>query len=73
MSQRALHPIYINTGTLEFLASLSLYFLCVCVFVIVIPGGLWIVCVISFQRIFGLIGWQWSCNDLLGCRGDLDF
>ena len=25
MSQRALHPIYINTGTLEFLASLSLY------------------------------------------------
>ena len=23
MSQRALHPIYINTGTLEFLASLS--------------------------------------------------
>ena len=30
-------------------------------------------CVISFQRIFGLIGWQWSCNDLLGCRGDLDF
>ena len=48
-------------------------FLCVFVFVVVIPGGLWIVCVISFQRIFGLIGWQWSCNDLLGCRGDLDF
>ena len=31
MSQRALQPIYINTGTLEFLASLSLY-LSLCVY-----------------------------------------
>ena len=48
-------------------------FVFVCVFVIVIPGGLWIANVISFQKIYGLIGWQWSCDDLLGCRGDLDF
>ena len=47
--------------------------MCVFVFVIVIPGGPWIVCVISFLKIYGLIGWQWSCDDLLGCRGDMDF
>ena len=42
-------------------------------FVIVIPRGPWIVCVISFLKIYGLIGWQWSCDDLLGYRGDMDF
>ena len=36
-------------------------FVLFCVFVICMAGGLWIVCVISFQKVFGLIARQWSC------------
>ena len=42
--------IYINTGTLEFLASLYL--------------SLSLSSLGVFQQIYGLIGWHWSCNDL---------
>ena len=31
---------------------------------IVVAGGLCIVSVISFQKLCGLIGWQWSNDDL---------
>ena len=41
--------------------------LCMCVFVIffVISERLWIVGVMSFQKIYDLIGLIWWCNDLL--------
>ena len=52
-------------GSFEHFVFVFVYvFLCVFVFVIVIPGDLWILCVISFQKIYGLIGWQCSCDDL---------
>ena len=64
---------YLNLDTLTHFSWNFFVFVCVFVIVIVIAGGLWIACVISFHKIYGLIGWQWSCADLLGCRVDLDF
>ena len=60
-------PMYISTGYIicftlpNFSWNFSVFvfvfvFVCVFVIVIVIPGGLWIASVISFQKIYGLIG-----------------
>ena len=36
-------------------------------------GGQWMMGDISFQKVYGLIGWQWSCDDLQSCTVDPDF
>ena len=72
MSQTALQPIYIDTETLEFIAGCLCICLSVCICLCLCHCYPRIVCVISFQKIYGLIGWQWACDDLQGCRGDLD-
>ena len=64
MSQRAVQPIYINTGYQACIHKDILLKMCAFVFVsvfvfafvIVMAWGLGIVCVISFLKIYGLIG-----------------
>ena len=54
MSQWALQSVYTLTLELEHLVFVSLFaFVCAFVIVIFMAEGLWIVCVISFQKIFG--------------------
>ena len=54
MSQRALHPIYINTGTIEFLVSLSWF-----VFLLLSLSLLeLIVCHIGFHKIYDTIAFK---------------